>query len=521
MAIVTQKIGDYEVGEQIGRGAVAVVYRARHIRTGQEAALKMLLPQHLNKVSYLNRFVKEGQNAAKLVHPNLVRIYEAGKADGHPYIALELIHGDTLSNKLNHQGKLLTTAQIIPIVQQIAEGLEYAHNLGFVHRDINLNNILITDKNRAVVADFGMARQLVSDETTTVFTMADYSVGTPSFMSPEQARGDTDIDQRADVYSLGVIAYRMFTGRLPFQADSQTALLYKIIYEPAPAPEVINPSIPPGIAYALNRVLSKDPPKRYRSAIAFSDALEEGQSWIPQTRNRGYSRGLRNSHTTPQPTEGVTERRSQPVIATSNRASKALGWAVLPTMLSLVISALIVIIVLTINPPRSPEPPTTENQPSSENSLVQPLTAIVLKPYSPSNGQYMINVPDGWKVSSSASLTNFDAVDYFARIFVQQITANEAGNLLETLIDQYVEEGNTVFQSLRPLAGTYVQIGSVNGYEQQYRAVFLGQDVFVRLVAVNEDGQNYVIGAAIETERQEALNASFDAVFSSFRVTGG
>ena len=521
--ISNRRIGNYAVKDELGRGGAAIVYRAIDTRNEQEVALKILLPENVSKATYLYRFVKEGQNATRLNHPNIVRVYEAGEVDGCHYIALEHIRGETLAKRLMNHGKPLTAAQSIPLIEQIANGLEYAHNLGFLHRDINLNNILITKDNRALLSDFGMAKQMVSDETTTIFTMADYSIGTPSFMSPEQARGDVEIDQRSDIYGLGVVAYRMFTGRLPFQADSQPALLYKIIYEAAPAPEVINPSIPPGIAYALKRVLSKDPPKRYRSAAAFANALEEGQSWVPQGGSRAYSGAIR-THATTQHPNSVADMNGYPL--PTPEPALTTGWAVLPMLVGIALVAITLVMLLTWQnrirsqfeeiiesrtPVASIESSGADNPPAS--------TTIVLKPFIAADGGYTINVPDGWRMSMSSTedAVQFEQDEYFARIFIKRIDSDESPDALERLTIRYIEE-DSAFQSTEPVSGNFVQLGELSGYEQKVKAEWLSKEVLLRIVAVNNNGQNFIIGAAVEEERSGSLDRTFTTVFNSFRA---
>lgn len=522
MRVLNQRIGNYSVKEEIRKSGIVVVYRAIDTRTNEEVALKILQPENVNKATYLKHFIREGQNATHLDHPNIVRIFEAGESDGFYFIALEHVPGETLAARLMRQGKPLNVAESISIVEQIAKGLEYAHNLDFLHRDINLNNILLTSNNRALLSDFGIAKQIVSDETTTIFTMADYSVGTPAFMSPEQARGDVDIDQRSDIYGLGVVAYRMLTGRLPFQAESQPALLYKIIYESAPAAEVINPAIPPGIAYALKRVLSKDPPKRYRSATAFASALEEGQSWVPQNGNRAYSGAIR-SHVTTQHPNSVADMNAYAL--PQPEATRSSGWAVLPSLVGIALVAITLVMLLTWESRiRNQldiiiEAQTPESTSDDEFQNVSGVGAgtIVLKPFIDAAGAYTINVPDGWQMSASEDEIQFDAVNLFARVFVKQVGSTDTPDALERIAINYIEE-NSPYQNVESTGGGFVQIGELTGYEQRVRAVWLGNDVYLRIVAVNNNGQNYILGTAVDEEQSSLFDESFDAIFGSFRA---
>lgn len=280
MEQIPLEIGPYEIKEEIGRGGMAVVYRARDTRLGRDIALKVLLPQHAHDQAFMRRFVREGQASESLCHDNIVRAYETGNADGHYYMAMQLVGGGTLLDYVQKRKQLLSADEIISILSQVGAGLDYAHSLGFLHRDIKLSNILMTEDGDALLSDFGVVKFM--DQQQTAHTMAGHTVGTPAFMAPEQARGE-DVDVRADVYSLGVIAYTLFTGRLPFSADNQPQLMYKIVHETPVPPESINPDIPVGVQPALKKVMQKNPESRYPSAGEFVAALVSGRMYGSET----------------------------------------------------------------------------------------------------------------------------------------------------------------------------------------------------------------------------------------------
>lgn len=273
------QIGPYTLHEEIGRGGMSVVFRAHDSRSNNTVALKVLPMELAYNNTFLGRFLREGENALRLQHSNIVRVYEADQHEGHHFIAMEWATGGTLSERIRRRQGPLPLDETVRILQQIAAGLDYAHNLGFLHRDIKPSNIMFAGDEppgdgRALITDFGVAKNLTSEHT--MVTMPGFSVGTPAYMSPEQARGDLDIDRRSDIYSLGVVAYAMLTGRLPFDADSQLVLLRKIVDEMPTPPESANPQIHPGAAYVLKCVLAKDPDARYPTAGEFVYAL--GQS---------------------------------------------------------------------------------------------------------------------------------------------------------------------------------------------------------------------------------------------------
>jgi serine/threonine protein kinase len=271
MESTPKKIGPYEIQGEIGRGGTALVYRACDTRNGQTIALKVMPPEFALQAAFLLRFVKEGENAIHLRHPNIVQIYEAGKADGYHYIAMEYIAGGTLSDYVRKHDTLLPLAESLDILAQVGDALDYAHAKGFVHRDIKMSNILMGENGRIVLADFGVAKNFVGDHS--VLTATGYRVGTPTYMSPEQITGNQGLDQRSDVYSFGVMAYTLFTGRPPFRSDNQAELMYKVVHETPPSPDSMNPELPPHIVQAINRVLAKEPGKRFNSVFEFVTAL--------------------------------------------------------------------------------------------------------------------------------------------------------------------------------------------------------------------------------------------------------
>ncbi|MEZ4868479.1 MAG: protein kinase [Caldilineaceae bacterium] len=274
-----RQIGPYVIQAELGRGATARVYRAVDSRDQSTVALKVLPPALAHNPIYLSRFLKEGEHGARLIHEHIIRVYATGEANGYYYIALYFAAAGSVSDLLRQRNGILSPAEVLPIIRQVAAGLDYAHALGILHRDIKPSNILLTGDGRAILADFGVARELDSDHT--LITLPGFAVGTPAYMSPEQARGDRDLDRRSDIYSLGVVTYIMLTGQRPHDADSDLALLRKIIDEAPTAPEIANPRLPPQLATVLRQVLAKDPKARYATAGSFAAALSQAVRGVP------------------------------------------------------------------------------------------------------------------------------------------------------------------------------------------------------------------------------------------------
>ena len=262
----------YNIEAEIGRGGMAVVYAARDIRLRRTVALKVLPPDLAFRADVRTRFVREAQTAAGLNHPNIVPIYAVDEREGMVFFAMSLIVGETLATRLIREPR--PPVQFVEnILIQVADALAYAHAAGVVHRDIKPDNILIdSETSRATVTDFGIARAL---EGGARLTLTGIAVGTPAFMSPEQATGDREIDGRSDVYSLGIVAYLMLAGRLPFEATSTPAMLVKHVSE-APHPlRNYRPDAPPLLVAVIERCLAKKPENRWPTAGALRDAIRD------------------------------------------------------------------------------------------------------------------------------------------------------------------------------------------------------------------------------------------------------
>lgn len=264
------QIGPYQVMSKLGYGGMAVVYHAIDTRNERDIALKILLPQYYNDEAFLRRFSKESLNARRLHHPNIVKTLASGHDDGFHYIAMEYINGSTLEQYIAGRGTL-TLIETVRVLAPIASGLDYAHDLGYVHRDLKLNNVMRSHEGRCYLTDFGVSKHLSTDMS--MMTGIGQSIGTPSYMSPEQARGERIDDGKTDIYSFGVIAYRLLTGHLPFNASDPFELAHKIIFTEPMDPRMLNPYVDRAATLALGKALSKDPAERPESCREFVDML--------------------------------------------------------------------------------------------------------------------------------------------------------------------------------------------------------------------------------------------------------
>ena len=263
------QIGRYRLEDEVGRGGMGVVYRARDPMLGRPVALKLLAPHLGGDQAALARFHREAALIASLKHTHIATVYEFGEHEGRPYIALEWITGRTLKELLAAEGRL-PVERSLGLFDQLAGALDYAHRHGVIHRDLKPANIMIGTDDKATIVDFGLAWL----ETAPSITTSGMTVGTPRYMSPEQVQGEST-DGRSDLYSLAVIFYEMLAGRPPFDHPGTAALFYQQLYAPPPPITEYNPSLPAAIENALSRALAKDPDERFSTAAALGVALRE------------------------------------------------------------------------------------------------------------------------------------------------------------------------------------------------------------------------------------------------------
>ncbi|MCC6508312.1 MAG: serine/threonine protein kinase [Pirellulaceae bacterium] len=264
------QMGDYELEEQIGRGGMGVVFRARQISLGRLVAVKMIQRERLTSEHERQRFLAEAQATARLDHPGIVPVYEVGDFDGHPFFSMQLITGKTLSERLSDGP--LPQREAARMLADVARAIDHAHQQGILHRDIKPSNIIIGADGRPLVMDFGLAKFL---DAANSLTHSGSILGTPSYMSPEQAGGrGASSGPAADIYSLGTVLYHMLTGRPPFIASSPIEMALKIIEHDPPLPRLLDPTIDRDLEMIVIRCLQKPPDLRYPSAGALADDLE-------------------------------------------------------------------------------------------------------------------------------------------------------------------------------------------------------------------------------------------------------
>src|SRR3954469_21924290 len=275
------KLGRYLIQSELGRGAMGVVYKATDSVLERTVAIKTvnMALERDGADRFEARFYQEARAAGGLNHPNIVTVYDVGKAGEVAYIAMEFIEGVELRTLIG-EGKPMSVAQAVSVAAQVAEGLSYAHEHGVVHRDIKPANIMVTPGSPVKITDFGIARMRVSGELTQTGIM----LGSPKYMSPEQVIGKR-ADHRSDVFSLGVILYEMLTGTTPFNGDNVTALMYQIVNFVPPAPSAVNAGVPELLNYIVAKMLAKALEERYQGAQEVAQDLRECERQLATPAN--------------------------------------------------------------------------------------------------------------------------------------------------------------------------------------------------------------------------------------------
>lgn len=258
----------YQLLEEVGRGAMGIVYKAIDRETSERVALKVLKPEALGDEMMVQRFKNELRLARRITHKNVCRIYDFGYLGESPCISMEFVEGDTLRALLKRVGTL-SVRSIVHISRQMCDGLREAHSQGVVHRDLKPENLMLDHRGDVKIMDFGIARSFMGGTATTLGMF----VGTPAYMSPEQVEC-RDIDQRADIYALGLILFETLTGSHVFKADTPMSMAYKQVHEAPPPPQSIDSDIPENVQNLILRCLEKEPDRRFQTAEEVSKALD-------------------------------------------------------------------------------------------------------------------------------------------------------------------------------------------------------------------------------------------------------
>lgn len=271
-----ENVGPYRIISQLGQGGMATVYKAFHASLNRHVAIKVLHPSFHEDETFYSRFKREAQIVAQLEHTNIVPVYDFSEHNGNPYLVMKFIEGDTLKHRIRRQK--MTLEDTINYMSAVAEALTFAHKRDILHRDVKPSNVMIDKDDFPYLADFGLARIASTGEST---MSQDVLIGTPHYISPEQAKGVKSLGPATDIYSMGIMLYEIVVGRVPFSADTPYAIVHDHIYKPLPLPTLVNPTVPAAVEIVLLKALSKQPEDRYVSAIElmadFKQAVEDSK----------------------------------------------------------------------------------------------------------------------------------------------------------------------------------------------------------------------------------------------------
>lgn len=271
-----ENVGAYRIIQQLGQGGMATVHKAYHAALDRYVAIKALHPAFMEDPQFLKRFSREARVVAKLDHPNIVPIYDYAEHAGQPYLVMKFIEGETLKARL--QRDRLPAQESLSLIKPVGAALSYAHERGILHRDIKPSNILISADGFVYLADFGLARIAEMGAST---LSGDMLMGTPHYISPEQAKGMKELGRGTDIYSLGVVLYELFVGRVPFDSDTPFSIIHDHIYAELPLPRNINPDVPEEVQRILLKALAKDPRDRFSQVSDLIVAMEQALQGKP------------------------------------------------------------------------------------------------------------------------------------------------------------------------------------------------------------------------------------------------
>jgi len=332
------QIPGYQLLEKLGAGAMATVFKARQLSLDRTVAIKVLSRKLSENKEYVERFYKEGKAAAKLNHANIAQAFDVGETNGYHYFVMEYVEGHTLYDELQ-ANKKFTESDALRVIIQVARALEHAHSQGLIHRDVKPKNIMITKQGDVKLVDMGLARP--ANDAAAAQAEAGRAFGTPYYISPEQIRGEVNIDFRADIYSLGATLYNLVTGHVPFEGATPVAVMQKHLKEPLVPPDHVNTQLSAGLGEVVEVMMAKDRDRRYpstRDLLIDLDSIARGEPPL-QARRQIKSDVLSGLAEEQTPNEDTVEMEAMQGAASSE-------WKIYVIMLAAALAASVLLNII-------------------------------------------------------------------------------------------------------------------------------------------------------------------------------
>jgi serine/threonine protein kinase len=338
-----EQVGPYRIMEKLGRGGMATVFKAYHANLDRYVAIKVLHPAFMEDPNFLARFQREARVVAKLEHPNIIPVYDFAEHEGKTYLVMKFVEGETLKARLL-KGPL-TPEEGIRIIETVGEALSFAHKQDILHRDVKPSNVMIGDDGHIYLTDFGLARIASAGEST---LSSDMMIGTPQYISPEQALGVRELDAGTDIYSFGVLIYELVVGQVPFSSDTPFSIIHDHIYSPLPLPRAVNPNVPEAIERLLLKALAKERKDRFETVDQMVQAFKTDirretlpEKWVDPDTFITPSAVMADAQT--RPPEPVPEVLATPPPEAEIKGKRKRWWLAIPVALGLCFCTFVVI----------------------------------------------------------------------------------------------------------------------------------------------------------------------------------
>jgi len=336
-----EQVGPYRIMEKLGRGGMATVFKAYHANLDRYVAIKVLHPAFMEDPNFLARFQREAKVVAKLEHPNIIPVYDFAEHDGKTYLVMKFVEGETLKARLL-KGPL-TPEEGVRVIETVGEALTFAHKQDILHRDVKPSNVMLGDDGQIYLTDFGLARIASAGEST---LSSDMMIGTPQYISPEQALGARDLDVGTDIYSFGVLIYELVVGQVPFSSDTPFSIIHDHIYTPLPLPRSVNPNVPEVIERLLLKALAKERGDRFETiekmVQAFNTIIrgeELPEMWVDADAYVPPVESMAEMQTRP-------DELATPLLEAEKKGKRKRWWLSIPIVLGMCLCAFVVITVL-------------------------------------------------------------------------------------------------------------------------------------------------------------------------------